>query len=564
MGKNKQIAILALLLVASIALWYLLRLCSLPLVSALILVAMKETKIYESKRISLRKIGWCSLLLSLWLALCGGMFFTDVGIVGNVFAVALKKLFGWFSYVVLFSPFLLLSWKVYEKAKRKTIDPAGTTEETNDAPMKPDVVETGNTNSSFSQSETIDEEPLLSQWEFPPLELLNDSIEATTDDVISEEIESKKQLIKQTLNDFGINVTEIYATRGASVTLYELILARGVSVNKIKNLDEDIARHIKVEAVRIIPSVKNRGTVGVEISNIYRDIVGIKELMCSNEFQKNSFELPLVIGKTIEGIPNVVDLVKMPHILVAGATGQGKSVCLNSMIASLLYKKHPNELKFVLLDPKLVELSIFDRIGKQYIADIPGNGYSVVTNNEDRITITLQALCKEMDNRMMLFKKVGCRDLASYNASLKDNKSMHLPYVVVIIDEFADMMLKTSKNYGIRDSIIRLAQIARAAGIHMIIATQRPSAKVVIGEISANFPTRIAFRVSKPVDSQIILGSSGAEKLIGRGDMIFSADSTAERMQGAYIDIEEVKKITDFIATQKYKVKPYALPNHVD
>lgn len=425
--------------------------------------------------------------------------------------------------------------------------------------MKPDVVETTNEDMPYqkSGSDTYSESHASMQYELPPIELLKEYPNGK-ESFIQEETENKKLLIEQALDDFGIKVSETSFTIGTSVTRYEFVLARGVSANKLKNLDEDIARYLKVESVRIIPSVKNRGTVGIEVPNESRGIVGLKGILSSDEYRVSSYELPLAVGRTIDGNPKIIDLVKMPHILVAGATGQGKSVGLNSMIVSLLYKKHPEELKFVLIDPKLVELSIYEKIRKEFLAEIPGIGYSMITNDEKQIATALQSLCKEMDNRLEMLRKVGCRDFASYKANYAANKMGKYPYIVIVIDEFADMMLKASENKGIKNSLIRLAQMSRATGIHMIIATQRPSAKVIVGEISVNFPARMAFRVSKPNDSLIALGMTGAEKLIGRGDMIFSADSDTMRLQGTYISVEEVQKIIEYIAEQKYISHSYS------
>lgn len=555
MSKNDNTNILWILLflVAAILSWYLLRISAIPIIMALALVGLKSSGIYK-KQISFRKICYISILLSLWLALLTGMLFTKTSansIIGDVFASILKTMFGWFSYVVLFSPLFYLAYLIYKKGKTKTSRQRMMPPIYDDLPLKPDVIEIISTMPS-QQIEHDVIPPSPKKYTLPALDLLKD-YSTMEDKTISVEIEDKKELIVQTLSDFGIKVTDIEVTIGASVTLFEVVLARGVSATKIKTLDEDIARYLKVEAIRIIPSVKNRGTVGIEVPNTERSIIGLKELLETDEFQKCSFELPLIVGKTINGTPKIIDLVKMPHILIAGATGQGKSVGLNEMIISLLYKKRPEELKFLLFDPKLVELSIYNKIGKQFLVEIPGVGQNVITNDEKEITVSLQALCQEMDSRLELFKDAGCRDLSSYKIKYGDNPAKPLPYIVVIIDEFADMMLKTSGNKDIRNSLIRLAQVSRAAGIHLIIATQRPSAKVIIGEISTNFPARIAFKVSKLVDSQIILDSGGAEKLLGRGDMIFTVNSEMERLQGAFIDADEVENITSFIADQTYR-----------
>lgn len=561
--NRKHFILLLLLLVTAVVSWYLFKFCFLPFLFALIVVCLKVFKVYENKKVPLWKLCCAALSLSLWLALVVGMFFSETSansVVGDTFARILKKAFGWFSYIVLFSPLFFLGWRIYKKFKRgEQVVATKKSNATNDNPMKPDVVETTNEDMPYqkSGSDTYSESHASMQYELPPIELLKEYSNGK-ESFIQEETENKKLLIEQALDDFGIKVSETSFTIGTSVTRYEFVLARGVSANKLKNLDEDIARYLKVESVRIIPSVKNRGTVGIEVPNESRGIVGLKGILSSDEYRVSSYELPLAVGRTIDGNPKIIDLVKMPHILVAGATGQGKSVGLNSMIVSLLYKKHPEELKFVLIDPKLVELSIYEKIRKEFLAEIPGIGYSVITNDEKQIATALQSLCKEMDNRLEMLRKVGCRDLASYKANYAANKMGKYPYIVIVIDEFADMMLKASENKGIKNSLIRLAQMSRATGIHMIIATQRPSAKVIVGEISVNFPARMAFRVSKPNDSLIALGMTGAEKLIGRGDMIFSADSDIMRLQGTYISVEEVQKIIEYIAEQKYISHSYS------
>lgn len=561
--NRKHFILLLLLLVTAVVSWYLFKFCFLPFLFALIVVCLKVFKVYENKKVPLWKLCCAALSLSLWLALVVGMFFSETSansVVGDTFARILKKAFGWFSYIVLFSPLFFLGLRIYKKFKRgEQVVATKKSNATNDNPMKPDVVETTNEDMPYqkSGSDTYSESHASMQYELPPIELLKEYPNGK-ESFIQEETENKKLLIEQALDDFGIKVSETSFTIGTSVTRYEFVLARGVSANKLKNLDEDIARYLKVESVRIIPSVKNRGTVGIEVPNESRGIVGLKGILSSDEYRVSSYELPLAVGRTIDGNPKIIDLVKMPHILVAGATGQGKSVGLNSMIVSLLYKKHPEELKFVLIDPKLVELSIYEKIRKEFLAEIPGIGYSMITNDEKQIATALQSLCKEMDNRLEMLRKVGCRDFASYKANYAANKMGKYPYIVIVIDEFADMMLKASENKGIKNSLIRLAQMSRATGIHMIIATQRPSAKVIVGEISVNFPARMAFRVSKPNDSLIALGMTGAEKLIGRGDMIFSADSDTMRLQGTYISVEEVQKIIEYIAEQKYISHSYS------
>jgi len=396
---------------------------------------------------------------------------------------------------------------------------------------------------NIAEEETDTETPSQnSQYKFPTLDLLTDYPQESPEN-ITEEIENKKRLIKQTLGDFGISVTDITATTGATVTLYELILARGVSANKIKTIDEDIARSLRVQAVRIISPFKDRGTVALEVPNNESQIVGLKSILETDEFKYCTYELPLALGKTIANTPQIIDLAEMPHILVGGATNQGKSVGLNAMLTSLLYKKRPEELKLVLIDPKLTELTVYEEIEKQFRPSIPEIKRLIITDNTDEISETLQALCNEMRRRLTLFQKAKCRNIKEYSAAMR---AKILPYIVVFIDEFAEII----KNKTIKESIILLARQARAAGIHLIVATQRPSATAISGDITANFPARIAFKVIKWQNSDIILGESGAEKLIGKGDMLFSNNSEMERLQGAFVSTDEVKNMVKFIEKQ--------------
>ncbi|GHT64317.1 hypothetical protein AGMMS50239_21810 [Bacteroidia bacterium] len=381
--------------------------------------------------------------------------------------------------------------------------------------------------------------PQPSQYEVPSLDLLTCYPQESTEN-ITEEIESKKQIIKQTLGDFGISVTDITATAGATVTLYELVPARGVAIDKITNKDTEIAIALKVEAVRIIAPFKNRGTVAIEVPNESRSIVGIKSLLEGADFQNCTCELPLAIGKSIDGRTKIIDLTEMPHILVAGASGKGKSVGLNAMIISLLYKKRPKELQFILFDPKRQELDIYKTLKKQFLVKIPDVQSAVIIDDKDEITTALNWLKEEMSSRSKLLADSGyCKTLKEYNAKT----SKKLPYIVVMIDEFPD--IQQSKE--IEQLLVSLSRKARAVGIHFIIATQRPSAKTITREITSNFTAQIAFKVSKQVDSQIILDNSGAEKLIGKGDMLFSFNSEIERLQGAFVSTDEVKNVVEFI-----------------
>lgn len=381
--------------------------------------------------------------------------------------------------------------------------------------------------------------PQTSQYEIPSLDLLTCYPQENTEN-IAEEIENKKQIIKQTLGDFGISLTDISATAGATVTLYELVPARGVAINKITNKDAEIAIALKVDAVRIIAPFKNRGTVAIEVPNENRSIVGIKSLLEGDDFQNCTYELPLAIGKTIDGQTRIIDLTKMPHILVAGASGKGKSVGLNAMIISLLYKKRPEEMKLVLIDPKINEFSIYKKLGNTFATRCVGK--TVFTDNLDEISDVLQSLCEEMKRRQRLLETENCRTVQEYNANKTVGKSDYLPYIVAFIDEFVSIV----KNRTIENALLELVSKSRAQGIHLIVATQRPSAKLISGDITENF-TRIAYKTNKRQNSDIILGESGAEKLIGNGDMLFANNSEMERLQVAFVSIDEVRNIVEFI-----------------
>jgi S-DNA-T family DNA segregation ATPase FtsK/SpoIIIE len=404
----------------------------------------------------------------------------------------------------------------------------------------------------YSPIETISTDetetpPHNTEYALPPLDLLKDYPQKNSEN-IAEEIESKKQLIKQTLSDFGVSITDISATVGATVTLYELVPARGVAIDKITNKDTEIAIALKVEAVRIIAPFKNRGTVAIEVPNENRSIVGIKSLLEGDEFQNCTCELPLAIGKSIDGKTKIIDLTEMPHILVAGASGKGKSVGLNAMLTSLLYKKRPIELQFILFDPKRQELDIYKTLKRQFMVKIPDVQSAVMIDDKDEITTALNWLKDEMSNRSKRLAESGyCKTLKEYN--IKASKK--LPYIVVMIDEFPD--IQQSKE--IEQLLISLSRKARAVGIHFIIATQRPSAKTITREITSNFTAQMAFKVSKQVDSQIILDNSGAEKLIGNGDLLFSFNSEMERLQGAFVSTDEVKNIVNFVAEQSCKTQ---------
>ena len=403
----------------------------------------------------------------------------------------------------------------------------------------------------------------LKNYIFPTLEVLK---QYDNEIVINEnELEQNKKIIIETLLHFKIEITAMNAEVGPTITLYEIVPKEGIKISKIKNLEDDIALRIKATGVRIIAPLPGKGTVGIEVPNQNPSIVSMKSVISSDKFQKNSFELPIAIGKTISNETFIADLAKMPHLLMAGATGQGKSVGLNAIICSILFKKHPSEVKFVLIDPKKVELTLYNKIEKHFLAKLPNNDDAIITNTKEVIT-TLKALCLEMDNRYDLLKSASVRNIIEYNEKFKSRKlnpkngHKYLPYIILVIDEFADLIMTAGKEIEI--PLARLAQLARAIGIHLIIATQRPTTNIITGTIKANFPVRIAFRVSQSIDSKTILDTSGANQLIGRGDMLISTGNDLLRIQCAFIDTPEVEKITSFIEEQKVYPKRYDLPEY--
>lgn len=408
----------------------------------------------------------------------------------------------------------------------------------------------------------------LSHFEFPPIDLLNDypSKEATEELLRHELIDNKKR-IEATLKSFNIPIKRITATVGPTVTLYEIVPDDGVRISKIKNLEDDIALSLSALGIRIIAPIPGRGTIGIEVPNKNPNIVSMKEIITSDKFKNNHYELPIGLGKTISNEAFVVDLVKMPHLLIAGATGQGKSVGLNAAITSLLYTKHPGELKFVLIDPKKVEFTLYAAIENYYLAKLPDNEDAIITDTK-KVVRTLNALCIEMDKRYDLLKLAKTRNIKEYNAKFCTHGLSpafghhYLPYIVLIIDEFGDLIMTAGREVEV--PLARLAQLARAIGIHLIIATQRPSVNIITGSIKANFPARIAFRVSSKIDSRTILDSSGADQLIGKGDMLISTGSDLIRLQCAFVDTPEVEKIATFIESQselKPLQEPYELPD---
>ena len=405
----------------------------------------------------------------------------------------------------------------------------------------------------------------LGNYKFPPLDLLK-KYDTESITINQEELEENKNRIVSTLNNYKIGIASIKATIGPTVTLYEIVPEAGVRISKIKNLEDDIALSLSALGIRIIAPIPGRGTIGIEVPNKNATIVSMHSVIASQKFQKSKMELPIALGKTISNETFVVDLAKMPHLLMAGATGQGKSVGLNAVLTSLLYKKHPAEVKFVLVDPKKVELTLFNKIERHYLAKLPDSEEAIITDNT-KVINTLNSLCIEMDNRYELLKNAFCRNLKEYNEKFRARKlnpndgHQFLPYIVLVVDEFADLIMTAGKE--VETPIARLAQLARAIGIHLIIATQRPSVNVITGIIKANFPARIAFRVTSKIDSRTILDGSGADQLIGRGDMLYTQGNDMIRLQCAFVDTPEVERITEFIGSQKAYPDAHLLPEFV-
>lgn len=401
----------------------------------------------------------------------------------------------------------------------------------------------------------------LKNYKFPTIDLLKDYGGGIT--INQEELEENKNRIVDTLKNYKIDIAQIKATVGPTVTLYEIVPEAGIRISKIKNLEDDIALSLSALGIRIIAPIPGRGTIGIEVPNKNASIVSMRSVISSPKFQNAEMELPMALGKTISNETFVVDLAKMPHLLMAGATGQGKSVGLNAILTSLLYCKHPAEVKFVLVDPKKVELTLFNKIERHYLAKLPDTEEAIITDNT-KVINTLNSLCIEMDNRYELLKDAMCRNIKEYNTKFKARKlnpndgHKFLPYIVLVVDEFADLIMTAGKE--VETPIARLAQLARAIGIHLIIATQRPSVNVITGIIKANFPARIAFRVTSKIDSRTILDNQGADQLIGRGDMLFTQGNELKRLQCAFVDTPEVDKITEFIGSQKAYPDAHQLP----
>ncbi|MGA0073950.1 MAG: DNA translocase FtsK [Flavobacteriaceae bacterium] len=406
----------------------------------------------------------------------------------------------------------------------------------------------------------------LSNYQFPPIELLAAHGSSGSITINEEELEENKNKIVDTLKNYSIGIAQIKATIGPTVTLYEIVPEAGIRISKIKNLEDDIALSLSALGIRIIAPIPGKGTIGIEVPNKNPSVVSMRSVIASTKFQKAEMELPIAFGKTISNETFVVDLAKMPHMLMAGATGQGKSVGLNAVLASLLYKKHPAEVKFVLVDPKKVELTLYNKIERHFLAKLPDSADAIITDNT-KVIHTLNSLCIEMDQRYELLKLAMVRNIKEYNEKFKSRRlnpndgHQFLPYIVLVIDEFADLIMTAGKE--VETPIARLAQLARAIGIHLIIATQRPSVNVITGIIKANFPARLAFRVTSKIDSRTILDTQGADQLIGRGDMLFTQGNDVTRIQCAFVDTPEIQKLTEFIGSQRGYAQAHLLPEYV-
>mgnify|MGYP003321982980 CR=1 FL=1 len=419
-------------------------------------------------------------------------------------------------------------------------------------------------NVDFSNVDSIKFDPTLELRSFknPSVDLLKDYGDGKIK-IDQEELESNKNRIVNTLKNYNIGIKQIKATIGPTVTLYEIVPDAGVRISKIKNLEDDIALSLSALGIRIIAPIPGKGTIGIEVPNKKKSIVSMKSLLSSKKFIESSMELPITLGKTISNETFVVDLTKMPHLLMAGATGQGKSVGINAILTSMIYKKHPAEVKFVLVDPKKIELSIFNKIERHYLANLSDSDDAIIIDN-DKVINTLNSLCIEMDKRYELLKDAMTRNIKEYNEKFisrklnPENGHTFLPYIVLVIDEFADLIMTAGKE--VETPLARLAQLSRAVGIHLIIATQRPSVNVITGLIKANFPARIAFRVTSKIDSRTILDTGGAEQLIGRGDLLYSQSNELTRIQCGFIDTSEVEKLSDYVGSQTGYTSAYILP----
>ena len=453
--------------------------------------------------------------------------------------------------------------KIETKKITPSVDKSVEKENSDDLELK---VEKFDDPERLSKIDIYDPKLDLSSYKYPKLESLKDYPDKKIQ-VSKDELESNKDKIVETLKNFKIEIAKIKATIGPTVTLYEIVPEAGIKISKIKNLEDDIALSLSALGIRIIAPIPGKGTIGIEVPNKNRQMVDLKSVMTTEAFVKSDYDLPVIMGKTISNEVYVSDLTKMPHILIAGATGQGKSVGLNVMLASLLYKKHPSQLKFVLVDPKKVELTLFNKIEKHFLAKLPDSEEAIITETK-KVVHTLNSLCIEMDVRYNLLKDAQARNIKEYNTKFEKRKlnpkegHRFLPYIVLVIDELADLMMTAGKE--IENPIARLAQLARAIGIHLVVATQRPSVNVITGVIKANFPARLSFRVTSKVDSRTILDIGGAEQLVGMGDMLLSNGSDLVRLQGPFIDTEEIKNICVWIGDQRGYESAYQLPEYVD
>ena len=559
----------------------------------------------------------------IWLCITLGYFFpTEIllsGIVGfeiNVFMISYIGSVGVLTSLVFFflcfivielewTPEKMKQWWIGSKNKEvenkitndeTLIDPVSldedskdeieidfdTTKSKNETPIKEPILKT---DELIMEVETLEEELVdeklanslvekqgffdptleLSNFKMPNIELLKDYGD-TGITINQEELEANKNKIVETLNNYKIGISNIKATIGPTVTLYEIVPDAGIRISKIKNLEDDIALSLAALGIRIIAPIPGKGTIGIEVPNQKPSVVSMRSVISSAKFQNAEMELPIAMGKTISNETFVVDLAKMPHLLMAGATGQGKSVGLNAVLTSLIYKKHPAEVKFVLVDPKKVELNIYSKIERHYLAKLPDTEEAIITDNT-KVINTLNSLCIEMDNRYELLKNGMCRNLKEYNKKFKERKlnpkdgHSFLPYIILVVDEFADLIMTAGKE--VETPIARLAQLARAIGIHLIIATQRPSVNVITGIIKANFPARVAFRVTSKIDSRTILDSGGADQLIGRGDMLFTQGNELTRIQCAFVDTPEVERLASYVGAQRGYADAHLLPEYI-
>lgn len=426
------------------------------------------------------------------------------------------------------------------------------------------VESSGSTERTVDHLENYDPTLDLGTYQYPTLDLLNEH-DSRGGQVTKEELEQNKDRIVETLINFKIGISSIKATIGPTVTLYEIVPDAGVKISKIKNLEDDIALSLSALGIRIIAPIPGKGTIGIEVPNKNKSLVTIKSVFATEKFQKTHYDLPIILGRTISNEVYLADLTKMPHLLVAGATGQGKSVGINVILSSLIYKKHPSQLKFVLIDPKKVELTLYNKLERHFLAELPGSEEAIVTDNK-KVIYTLNSLCIEMDNRYNSLKEGQCRNLKEYNEKFvarrlsPEKGHRYMPYIVLVIDELADLMMTSGKE--IETPIARLAQLARAIGIHLVLATQRPDVKVITGTIKVNFPARISYKVVSKMDSRIILDTGGADQLVGMGDMLLSMNSDIIRLQSPFIDTKEVERICDYVGSQRGYPSAYYLPEY--